>query len=182
MDLPKTIETKRLILKPLNINDFEFFSRIIKDKSVSENLNYIFNKIDIESLELLFKSITSNSEKSENIISYIVLRRDTNEYIGLCGLRLLRAQKEAICFYYLIPLYRGSGFAIESMKKIIELGFLNINLSKISIFINPNSTEVWKVAERTGMKYLGHVKISGVYSKAMYFSIDRKEFYDQQLI
>ncbi|MFX0021978.1 MAG: GNAT family N-acetyltransferase [Candidatus Hermodarchaeota archaeon] len=182
MDILKTIETKRLILIHLNINDFEFFSRIIKDKSISENLNYIFNNINIENLELLFKSITNTSDIIENILSYLVLRRDTNDYIGLCGLRLLMNKKEAYCFYYLIPLYRGSGFAIESMKKIIELGFLKLNLSKISIFINPNSTKVWKVAERTGMKYLGHVKISGVHSKAMYFSIEKKEFYDQHII
>ncbi|MFW9818412.1 MAG: GNAT family N-acetyltransferase [Candidatus Thorarchaeota archaeon] len=182
MDLPKTIETKRLILRLLNIDDIEFFSRIIKDNSVSENLNYIFDNNDIENPEFLFKSIINVSEKSETILCYVVLRRVTNDLAGLCGLRLSLDKNEAICFYYLIPLYRGSGFAIESMKKIIELGFLQLSLSKISIFINPNSSGLWKVAERIGMKYLGHIKICGALLKAMYFSIEKKEFYDQYII
>ena len=182
MDLPKTIETKRLILRLLNKDDFEFFLRIIEDKSVSENLNYIDQNVDLKRPEFLFKSIISSFETSNPILSLIIINKVTNDHIGSCGLRFLTNKKEAICFYYLIPLYRGSGYAIESMKKLMEYGFLKMDLSKISIFLNPKSKAVWKVAERTGMKYMGHVEIRGVHPKAMYFSIEKDEFNAQQVI
>ncbi len=182
MNLPKTIETNRLILRLLNKDDFEFFLRIIEDKSVSENLNYTLLNVDLERPEFLFKSIISSFDTLDPILCLIIINKNTNENIGSCGLRFLTNRKEAICFYSLIPLYRGSGYAIESMKKLMEYGFLKMHLSKISIFINPKSKAVWKVAERAGMKYLGHVEISGVHPKAMYLSIEKDEFIAQQVI
>jgi RimJ/RimL family protein N-acetyltransferase len=68
------------------------------------------------------------------------------------------------------------------VKKLIDYGFSKVNLNKISIFINPKSKAMWKVAERSGMKYLGHVDITEINSKAMYFSIEIEEFKAQQII
>jgi hypothetical protein len=53
---------------------------------------------------------------------------------------------------------------------------------KISIFVNPKSKEIWKVAERCGLKYLGHVDITDSNLKAMYFSIGKEEFNTQHFI
>jgi ribosomal-protein-alanine N-acetyltransferase len=182
MDLSKTIETNRLTLRNLNRDDYEFFLGITNDKAISENINYLLEDVDLSKPELLFKIITNSFEFSYPFLSLIILRKDTKDCIGLCGLRFLIENKEAICFYYLIPLYRDSGFAIESLKKLIAYGFSRVNLNKISIYINPKSKSIWKVAERSGLKYLGHVHITEINSKAMYFSIEKEEFRAQEFI
>ncbi len=182
MDYTKTIETKRLILRKFNRNDFEFFIKFIEDRFFLENLKYIINNLDIEKIESLFQSIILPTKTSDPILALVIIRKDTGDFIGSCGLRRLIYRNEAICFYSLLPVYRGSGYAIEATKKLIEHGFLKLNLSKISTFINPKGSAIWKVAERVGMKYLGHIQINRLQSKAMYFSIERNEFNDQQII
>ena len=182
MDIPKTIKTKRLILRPLNRDDFEFFLKIINDKDIFENAHYFLENVDLSKSKLLFELLINPFETLNPILSQIILKKDTNDCIGFCGLNLLIENKEAICFYYLIPLYRGSGFAIESVKKLIEYGFLELGLDKISIFVKPKSNEIWKVAERCGLKYLGHIDITDINSKAMYFSIGKEEFNIQHFI
>ncbi|MFX0007967.1 MAG: GNAT family N-acetyltransferase [Promethearchaeota archaeon] len=182
MDISKGIKTKRLTLRPINKDDFENFLRIINDKDILENAHYFLENVDLSRPKLLFKLMISPLETLNPIFSLIILKKDTNDCIGFCGFNLLTENKEAICFYYLIPLYRGSGFAIESVKKLIEFGFIELGLDKISIFINPKSKEIWKVAERCGLKYLGHVDIPDTSSKAMYFSIGKEEFNTQHFI
>jgi len=182
MDLPKTIETKRLNLRPFFQEDFEFFMKIIKVDLIFENLKYIINKADLKSPEFLFQSILHPNKTSDPIIILIIIKKDTSDYIGSCGLTLLTDTNEAICFYSLLPIYRGFGFAIEAMKKLIAYAFLKLNLAKVSTYINPKSTGIWKVAERVGMKYLGQIQIPELQFKAMYFSIEKKEFDAQQII
>ncbi len=182
MDLPKTIESKRLNLRPFSQEDFEFFMKIIKDDLIFENLKYIINKADLKNPVFLYQSFFHSEKTSDPIISLIITKKDTSEYIGFCGLRLLANINEAICFYSLLPIYRGFGFAIEAMKKLIEYAFLKLNLAKISTYINSKSTGIWKVAERIGMKYLGQIQIRELPFKAMYFSIEKKEFDAQQVI
>ncbi len=182
MNLPPNIETKRLILRLFNQGDFEFFIEIIKDKSVTQNVKYSLGNVDLEKPEILFQSIIHSFKSPHPMLILLIIKKETEDFIGSCGLKISSDKNEAICFYSLLPRYRGSGFAIEAMKKLIEYGFLKLNLSKIFTFISPTSSAIWKVAERVGMKYLGHVEIIELQSKAMYFSIEKQEFEAQQII
>ena len=177
MDLTNNIETKRLKLRLINQNDFEFFLINIKDALVSENIENIIYLKCLENPEKLFEEII----QLDAIFTLIISRKDIDVYIGICGLNVLTESNEAICFYSLLPKYRGFGFAIEAMKKLIAYGFLKLNLDKITAYVEPKSSAIWKVAERVGMKYLGHIRISKSQSKVMYFSMERNEFEAQNL-
>jgi RimJ/RimL family protein N-acetyltransferase len=182
MDLPLKIETRRLILRQFNKGDFEFFIEIIKDNSVIENIKYFLTNSDLKEPENLFKTIIYSSRTSNPILLFVLIRKEIENSIGSCGFKLLLDRNEAICFYSLLPQYRGFGFAIEAMKKLIEYGFLKLKLSKVSTFITTKNSAIWKVAERIGMKYLGHLSINELHSKAMYFSIEKNEFDAQRVI
>lgn len=182
MDLTNKIDTKRLILRLGNPEDFNFFLEIIEDDSVSKNINYIINQKDFKNPEFLFHSIIDSFNTPCPTYLFIIIKKDLNNCIGVCGLKILTEYNEAICFYSLLSKYRGYGFAIEAMKKVIEYGFLELKLSKLFIYINPKSSATWKVAERVGMKYLGQIQISEPFSEVMYFSIDKNEFDVQNFI
>ncbi|UCC20107.1 MAG: GNAT family N-acetyltransferase, partial [Promethearchaeota archaeon] len=182
MDLPYQINTKRLILRFLNHDDFNIFSEIAIADSISENLNFIFKIKAVENVRTFFQKIVDSINTSQPILTFLIFNKDLGKYIGSCGLVYSKDNKEAICFYLLLPRYRGFGFAIEAMKKLIEFAFSKFVLLKIITYINPKCSKVWKVAERVGMKYLGHIYLDEISSKAMYFSINKKEFEDQQII
>jgi len=174
------LETKRLILRPLLKDDFSVFSNLINTDDVSDNLEFVLKRKEVVNIKDLFQSLmkTFNSYKGE--FTLLIINKELGDTIGLCGLNTLEDSKEAECFYTLLPEYRGSGFAIEAMKKLIEYGFLKLALLKIIAYINPKKSALWKVAERVGMKYMGHKQIDAISSKAMYYSIDKYEFEAQK--
>ncbi len=176
MDLPNRIETKRLILRPINQDDFEFLSEIFKVDDIAENLKFLLNTKPENDKKTLIQSIIASHSTSEPNVALIIINRESKNRIGTCGLIPLEGSDDVECFYALLPRYRGQGFAIESMKKLIEYAFMKLNLSKISAFINPKSTSLWKVAERVGMKYMGHIEYNNITSKAMFFTIEKSEY------
>ena len=181
MDLPNQIETKRLILRLINQDDFDIFSDIVKDDDVSNNLEFVLKNKPEKSIKSLFQTIITSFSSKDPIIALIVITKEDGNRIGSCGLIPLECGNEAECFYALLPEYRGSGFAIEAMKKLIEYGFSKLNLFKIIAHLNPNKSPLWKVAERVGMKYMGHKQINAISSKAMYYSIEKNEFEAQRI-
>ncbi|MFX0138236.1 MAG: GNAT family N-acetyltransferase [Candidatus Hodarchaeota archaeon] len=179
--LTNNLETKRLILRPFNQDDFELFSNILKDHEVSKNLKYVLRSEFEQNIDILFQAIINSNNRSGSIFALVISNKEIKEDIGSCGFTFSEENNETVCFYMLMPRFRGNGFAIEAMKKLIEYAFLNLNLPKLTIYINPKSSGIWKVAERTGMKYMGQIELNKIYSKAMFFSIEKKEFTARQL-
>ena len=177
---PNKLETKRLVLRPLTKDDFSVFSNLLKNNDVSNNLEFILKRKQVINIKNLFQSLMNTSNTSNPICTLLIINKETGDAIGSCGLLILEGSNEAECFYILLSEYRGSGYAIEAMKKLIEYGFSKLNLLKIIAYINPKEPPLWKVAERVGMKYLGHKQINAISSKAMYYSIEKNEFEAQR--
>lgn len=177
---PNTLETKRLILRPLMMDDFSDFSNLLKGNDVSNNLEFILKTKQVINIKNLFQSLMNTGDTSKPIFTLLIINKETRDAIGSCGLLIIEGGNEAECFYALLPEYRGSGFAIEAMKKLIEYGFSKLNLLKIIAHINPIKSPLWKVAERVGMKYMGHKQINALSSKVMYYSIEKNEFEAQR--
>ncbi|NVM34235.1 MAG: GNAT family N-acetyltransferase [Candidatus Lokiarchaeota archaeon] len=176
MNLPNQIETKRLILRLFNQDDFEVFSNIIEDDVISNNLKFVLKIKPEKNKTSFFRSIIDSYSSKHPIIALIVSTKQEGNNIGFCGLIPLENGSEAETFYTVFPKYRGYGYAIETMKKLIEFAFKGLNLTRIITFLHPTNTKAWKVAERIGMKYLGHKQINDISSKAMYFSLEKTEF------
>ncbi|MFX1501752.1 MAG: GNAT family N-acetyltransferase [Promethearchaeota archaeon] len=176
MNLLNTLETKRLRLKQFNPDNFEAFSYIFEDVDVSNNLKYVLNNKPEHDKNNLFRMILDSNTSKHPLLTLAISTKFEDEIIGSCGLITQENGKDAEIFYTLLPRYRGYGYAIEAMKKLIEFAFIRLNLTKLMIFLHPNNSKAWRVAERVGMKYLGQREISTLSSKAMFFSIEKAEF------
>jgi len=112
--------------------------------------------------------------------SLVISNKEDDTCLGICGLNLIKDNNNVGCLLALLPEFRGNGFAIEAMLKLIEYAFINLKIPEIVAYINPNNTRGWKVAERIGMKYLGHVQHSDFIPKAMLFTIKKEEYVVQR--
>ncbi len=65
------------------------------------------------------------------------------------------------------------------MLKLIEYAFIKLKIPKIIANIRPGNTRGWKVAERIGMKYMGHVQHNCFIPKAMLLTITKEEYVEQ---
>ena len=112
--------------------------------------------------------------------SLLISNKQYDTYLGTCGLNPIRDSRCVGCVYALLPEFRGNGFAIEAMLKLIEYAFLRLGILKIIAHIHPDNTHGWKVAERIGMKYMGHVQHSSFIPKAMLLTIKKEEYVVQR--
>jgi RimJ/RimL family protein N-acetyltransferase len=110
----------------------------------------------------------------------VISNKNSNAYLGTCGLRPIKDGLEVETIYALLPEFRGNGFAIEAMLKLMEHAFINLKILKIIAYIHPENNQGWKVAERIGLKYMGHVHHKEFIPKAMLFTLTKNEYLAQR--
>ena len=176
MNIPNILETKRLIIRPFNENDFNPFISFMISKKATKYLSFTEAEKTPEGAKALINSILNSYNTRYSVCALAITQKDNGTYIGSCGLTPNKNNNDAECFYALLPEYWGNGYAIECVRKLFEYAFTELKLSKIVAHVKPKNTRSWKTAERAGMKYLGHVRLKNLPSKAMFFSIEKSEF------
>ena len=163
---PSTLETKRLTIRQLTQEDFD-------------NIVSFMKEVTSTSFNQLFKAIIDSYQNQEIVISYALILKSNGDFLGFCGLVALEENIQMECYYFLKFKYWGNGYAIESLRKIFEYAFSEFKLDKIVAYIDQGDTRSWKVAERSGMKYMGDIIRKGATTKSMYFSINKNDYFNQ---
>ena len=83
-----------------------------------------------------------------------IFSRDTNEYIGQCGLLVQEVDgiTELEVGYNLLPRFWGKGYATEAAVSCMEYAFWNSLAKSIISIIDIGNVNSQRVAERNGMK------------------------------
>ena len=165
---PSNLKTKRLIIRQFTREDFDNIVSFVKG-------------VTSTSFKQLFKTIINAYLSQEIGISYALILKNNGAFLGFCGLITLEANMPIECYYFLRPEYWGNGYAIESLRIIIEYAFSELELDKIVAYIDQGNIRGWKVAERSGMKYMGNIirKDTNLKKKSMFFLIDKNDYYNQ---
>ena len=123
MGYKKTLETKRLILRPLTIDDFEAVHSWASDP---ENARYMaWGSNTKEETQEYLASVKSGKD-------YAVVSRDLNKVIGSCGIYPDSANDTAEIGWILHKDYWKRGFGTEFAGELIRYGFEDLKLRRIS--------------------------------------------------
>ncbi|TKJ24572.1 MAG: hypothetical protein CEE42_10540 [Promethearchaeota archaeon Loki_b31] len=147
-----------------------------------DNIVSFMKDVASTSFNQLFKSIINSYQSQEIVIPYALILKSNGDFLGFCGLVTLKDNKQVECYYFLQHEYWGNGYAIESLRKIFEYAFSELKLDKIVAYIDQGNTRGWKVAERSGMKYMGNFlrKDTNLNKKnSMFFLIDKNDYCNQ---
>ncbi|WP_040282396.1 GNAT family N-acetyltransferase [Psychroserpens damuponensis] len=144
------LETNRLILRELHINDAQHFYNLNLNQNV---IKYTGNSA--------FKNIQEAKEFLENYQDYklngygrwAVIQKETNEFIGWCGLKFGEIENETDIGFRFFEKEWNKGFATESAKACINYGFKHLNLKRIIGRAMKENFGSIKVLEKIGMAY-----------------------------
>lgn len=148
--MTQILETKRLTLRELNINDSENFYNLNLNPNV---IKYTGNSA--------FKNIDEAKDFLENYQDYqlngfgrwAVIEKSKKEFLGWCGLKYDRNLDETDIGFRFFEEHWNKGFATESAKACIDYGFENLNLKTIiGRAISENIASI-KVLEKIGLKF-----------------------------
>ncbi len=173
MHLPN-IETKRLILRPFNLEDAEEVQRLAGDVEIAKTTLNIPHPYEDRMAEEWIGRHVEEYEKG-NGLALAITHREEKCLIGAIGLIINKDYDIGSLGYWIGKTYWNKGYCTEAAKAICEYGFQNIGLHKIyatHLKINPASG---KVMQKIGMKQEGilkeHVKKWGKYEDLVYYGM-----------
>lgn len=149
------LETKRLILRELELSDAQGMFELDSDPDVHKYLG-----------ELVVNSIEESIGRIENIRNqylingvgrWAVIEKESKSFLGWAGLKLeeprfFHPEKYYDIGYRLIKKFWGNGFATESAQASINYGFEKLNLTEIYADADTNNIASKKVLEKIGLK------------------------------
>lgn len=152
------IETHRAFLRELTVNDAEDFYQLNLDPDV---IKYTGDKSfeNIEDSKTFLQHY--DQYKKFGVGRLAVIEKETNSFIGWCGLKYSPDKNEYDIGFRFYKTYWNRGFATETAKKCLEFGFENLNLEKIvGRAIKENSGSI-KVLEKIGMTFIKSILFDG---------------------
>lgn len=167
------------MIRKFEMKDFPYMQEWMKDESVTAHLQADFANFSEERIANFIKSGMEQTFESDNLHYAIVDEKD--EYMGSISLKNInRKDKNAEYAIVTRSVAHGKGYAKEATKDILALGFKELNLEKIYLYVSVNNVVANKFYKKCGFVEEGifrkHMMINGTLEDLRWFSVLREEF------
>lgn len=146
----KVIETKRLYLRELVLEDTEELSKVLSDPESMQYYPDPFSKYKVE------KWIQWNIDnyKKYNHGLWAVILKDEEKFIGDCGITMQIIDKETVpeIGFHIIKDYCNKGYATEAAIACKDYAFRVLNYPKVFSYSTVKNIPSQKVAEKMEMQ------------------------------
>lgn len=155
----QTINTERLLIRPLAANDADFIVELLNDPSFIQNIGDRNVRTMEDAEKYILNGPVASYEKNGFGLCLVVLK-ETGESIGMCGL-IQRDQLDDVDLgYAYLPRFWGKGYAVEAAKATLEFGWQTVGLKRIVAITDPSNTPSNRVLEKLGFAFEKMVKIA----------------------
>ncbi len=146
-----TLETERLCLRPLSMDDLEDVHRMHSDP---ETIRYASGRVKSreESLEWLKRAIDSYETNGHGF--WAVELKPSGDYVGHAGLlaQIVDDVPETEIAYWILRKHWGRGLATEAAIASRDHGFRTLGRSRLISIIHPDNGASRRVAEKVGLR------------------------------
>lgn len=160
------LETDRLILRKIKLDDIDDMYEYASDASVTKYLTWYPH--DSKAYTFEYVSYLQGRYKVGDFFDWAVTLKSNGKMIGTCGFtRFDFFNDSAEIGYALNPKYHGRGIATEAVARVIEFGFKNLGLNRLECRYMVENIASRRVMEKNGMIFEG-VRRQGVLVKGIY--------------
>ena len=143
------LTTERLILRPCEADDADAVQRLVSDVEIARNTASIPHPYpDGGAAEWI-----SKHEQSEEII-FAIVKRDTDEVIGVIGLIPKPHDRAEIGYWIGVP-HWNRGYASEAARAVIDFAFRDLDFNRIEAAHYARNPASGRVMQKAGMKHEG---------------------------
>lgn len=155
--LVPTLETERLVLRKLTLEDAEVRRAMRADP---EHVRYLFSRgvptadEARAKLQWVLRDMTLGRSKG-----WAIVKKDDAEVIGQAGLvRIDASNRRASLAYELRRSAWGAGYAREAVARIVQFGFEEMNLHRIQAEVDPDNARSRALLEALGFACEGTLR------------------------
>lgn len=177
-NLPE-IETNRLILRKMRMEDAEDIFEYASDPEVSQYTTWLPHQSIADSRHFL--SFIKKRYKNAEAIDWGIVHKADKKLIGTCGFsEWVRQHNRAEIGYVISKKYWGRGYMSEAVHALLEFGFRKLKLNRIEALCQVKNIASARVMEKVGMKFEGILRqkmfVKGEYWDLKIYSILEQEF------
>jgi [ribosomal protein S5]-alanine N-acetyltransferase len=173
------LETDRLQLRPLKIEDSEIVERLASDYDVAKSTLTIPHPYPKGSAKDFIESVLG-AEKNGRIVICAMIEKESDEFIGIINVSLQDAYKRGELAYWVGKPYWGKGYGTEAAKVLTAYCFHELELNKVFACAFTDNPGSFRIMEKIGFEYEGtlkqHVARDGEYKDLCYYGIVREQF------
>lgn len=144
------IETNRLIIRKMTIEDFNSLNKIFSDKKTMEFWSNPFTEKEVR--KWIQKNI--NNYRNYGFGRWVIILKKNKKIIGDIGYLCIEinGKIENDLGYIIYSKYWGKGYATEGAKACLNHGFNKLGMERIVANMPYNHYASQKVAKKVGMK------------------------------
>lgn len=170
------LETKRLILREMDQNDYDALYAVLADSDIMEHYPYTFDEARVRSW------ITRNMERYsiDGFGLWAVVLKETGEMIGDFGITMqnIHGQWLPEIGYHIRADHQRKGYASEAAAACIRYAFENYDFPAVYSYMKYTNIPSQKTAIKNGMRFIEEYEDSdNTYTRV--FAITRTEWEEQ---
>lgn len=175
----RMIETQRLLLRPVTLEDSERVEELASDYDVSKTTLNIPYPYPAGGGKEFIKSVLE-FEKNGEIAIFAITNKETQTLLGLINLNIAVPHKRGELGYFVGKPYWGMGYGTEAARSILSYGFNELDLNKIYAAAFKSNPGSWRIMEKIGLKHEGthkqHVSRSGEFFDLAYYGLVKEDY------
>jgi RimJ/RimL family protein N-acetyltransferase len=175
------IRTERLVLRPFMPEDLDALQAMFSDPDVTRYLDH--GPLSREAVGELLERISSMTgiDEHRNELRLAVELQASGQVIGDVSLwRTSIKHKQGEIGFVLHPEHQGHGYAVESMRELLRIGFQEAGLHRIVGRCDAENLASASLMERLGMRREAHFRenelIKGAWSDGLVFAMLASEW------
>ena len=153
MRVPDAIETARLRLRRHRRKDEDAFVQFMTDEEATRFLLLTAGERSEAGARARFGRALNLYEAAEPVFSLTIAEKETDAFVGACGLNPIAEEPAAReIFYDVIVDRQGKGYAREASEALVDHAMKEAGIPKLVAFLRPENTRAVAVAEYLGFE------------------------------
>jgi RimJ/RimL family protein N-acetyltransferase len=155
----KVLETDRLIIRRLSIDDAAFILELVNEPSWLRFIGDKGVRSIADARDYILKGPVESYERF-GFGLYLVELKGHGTPIGICGLIKRESLKDVDLGFAFLPKFWGAGYANESASAVMAYGKSEFGLNRIVAVTAPDNHSSIKVLEKLGFKFEQMARLS----------------------
>jgi len=154
----KILETERLLLRHITVDDAEFILELINEPSWIENISDKgIRTLDAAAQYIADVHLASYAKFGFGL--YLVELKETGEATGICGLIKRDSLENVDIGFGFLRRFWGKGYAAESAAAVLDHGHNVLKIERIVAITSQTNHSSARVLEKIGLKFERLIKL-----------------------
>jgi ribosomal-protein-alanine N-acetyltransferase len=153
------LETHRLRLRRLSVDDAEFVLRLLNEPSFIQNIGDRGVRTIEDARAYVLKGPVASYEKF-GFGLLLLEEKETGVAVGICGLLKRDVFEDVDIGYALLPEFWSRGYALESASAVIAYAREKLGSKRVLAVVSPDNQSSIRLLNKMGFRYEKMVRLA----------------------